>query len=53
VQNGVAQWVDVSTGISADGKVEVFGQLKPGDQIVRRGSDALQPGTKVEAKAAS
>jgi RND family efflux transporter MFP subunit len=53
VQNGVTQWVDVTTGISADGKVEVFGQLKPGDQIVRRGSDALQPGTKVEAKAAS
>jgi RND family efflux transporter MFP subunit len=51
VQNGVTQWVDVTTGVTSDGAVEVFGQLKPGDQIVRRGSDALQPGTKVEAKA--
>jgi RND family efflux transporter MFP subunit len=53
VQNGVTQWVDVTTGIAGDGKVEVFGQLKPGDQVVRRGSDALQAGTKVEAKASS
>jgi RND family efflux transporter MFP subunit len=51
VQNGVTQWVDVTTGVTSDGAVEVFGQLKPGDQVVRRGSDALQPGTKVEAKA--
>jgi RND family efflux transporter MFP subunit len=53
VAGGVTQWVDVTTGIAGDGKVEVFGQLKPGDQVVRRGSDALQAGTKVEAKVAS
>jgi RND family efflux transporter MFP subunit len=53
VANGVTQWVDVTTGIASGGKVEVFGQLKPGDQVVRRGSDALQAGTKVEAKASS
>lgn len=53
VQNGVTQWVDVTTGIAGDDKVEVFGQLKPGDQVVRPGSDALQAGTKVEAKASS
>lgn len=53
VANGVTQWVDVSTGIVKDGAVEVFGELNPGDQIVRRGTDALQPGTKVQAKAAS
>lgn len=53
VQNGVTQWVDVATGIANDGKVEVFGQLKPGDMVIRRGSDAFQPGTKVEPKPAS
>jgi len=53
VANGVTQWVDVSTGIVKDGAVEVFGELNPGDQIVRRGTDALQAGTKVQAKAAS
>jgi RND family efflux transporter MFP subunit len=53
VAGGVTQWVDVTTGVAGDGKIEVFGQLKPGDQVVRRGSDALQAGTKVEAKASS
>lgn len=51
VANGVTQWVDVTAGMASDGTTEVFGQLQPGDQVVRRGSDALQPGTKVQVKA--
>lgn len=50
VANGVTSWIDVTTGLSADGKVEVFGALEPGDAVVRRATDALQPGTKVQAK---
>jgi RND family efflux transporter MFP subunit len=53
VANGVTEWVDVTTGMTVDGKTEVFGGLKAGDRIVRRGSDALQAGTKVSAKAGS
>ena len=51
VANGVVHWVDVTTGMTVDGKTEVFGELKPGDHVVKRGSDALQDGAKVSAKA--
>jgi RND family efflux transporter MFP subunit len=53
VSNGVTAWVDVATGAASDGNIEVFGALKPGDVVVRRATDALQPGTKVQAKPAS
>jgi hypothetical protein len=36
---------------AAPGKVEFFGALKPGETVVRRATDALQPGIKVQAKA--
>ena len=51
VSNGTAAWVDVSTGMTVDGNVEVFGKLKPGDLVVRRGTDAIQAGAKVRAVA--
>lgn len=47
VRNGRAEWVDVKTGVTADGKVEVFGDLKRGDQIVANASDELASGTLV------
>lgn len=53
VTGGVTQWVDVTTGLTADGKTEVFGELRPGDRIVKRGSDALQDGVRVATKASS
>lgn len=49
VAGGVTSWVDVTTGVVSDGKTEVFGDLKAGDRVVRRATDALQPGTKVQA----
>jgi membrane fusion protein (multidrug efflux system) len=46
---GKAEWVDVKAGASittATGTlVEVFGDLKIGDQIVLRATDAIRPGT--------
>jgi len=52
VANGRAQWVDVTTGMSVGGKIEVFGALKPGDKVVLHGSDALLAGTPVIVRAA-
>ena len=51
VQDGTADWVTVSKGPSAGDLIEVFGPLKDGDSIVRRGSDELRPGTKVQVHA--
>jgi membrane fusion protein (multidrug efflux system) len=56
VTNGHTEWVDVKTGVTAGPLVEVFGSLKPGDQIAARGTDELRAGTEVrvtDAKAAS
>jgi len=52
VRNGKTEWVDVKTGLSSGPLVEVFGALKPGDQIAARGTDELRAGTDVQVKAA-
>src|SRR5262249_50781081 len=44
---GTAEWVDVSRGARVGDLVEVFGSLKEGEVIVRRGTDELRPGAKV------
>jgi membrane fusion protein (multidrug efflux system) len=51
IANGVATWIDVSTGMTDDDQIEVFGDLKPGDRVVRRATDAIQPGTRVQVAA--
>lgn len=50
VNNGKAEWVDVKRGAPAGDLIEVFGGLKAGDVVVRRGSDELRPGTPVETR---
>jgi membrane fusion protein, multidrug efflux system len=47
VNDGTAQWVNVGRGARVGDLIEVFGPLKDGDQIVRRGSDEIREGTKV------
>jgi RND family efflux transporter MFP subunit len=47
VANGVAQWVNVSRGARVGDLIEVFGALKEGDTIVRRGTDEIREGAKV------
>jgi membrane fusion protein (multidrug efflux system) len=46
---GKAEWVDVKAGASVTTTsgplIEVFGDLKDGDQIVLRATDAIRPGT--------
>jgi RND family efflux transporter MFP subunit len=50
VNNGVAQWVNVSRGARVGDLVEVFGALKEGDTIVRRGTDEIREGSKVNVQ---
>ena len=52
VGNGVAEWVNVSRGARVGDLVEVFGALKDGDVVVRRGTDEIRQGAKVNAQPA-
>src|SRR5438067_2614066 len=47
VTNGVAQWVNVTRGARVGDLIEVFGALKDGDTIARRGTDEIRQGAKV------
>jgi membrane fusion protein, multidrug efflux system len=49
VRNGKTEWVDVKTGVRVENSIEVFGDLKEGDQIASRGTDQLRPGTAVSS----
>lgn len=48
IENGKAVWVDVQKGREADGKVEVFGALQPGDQLVKIASEEVRNGSDVK-----
>jgi membrane fusion protein (multidrug efflux system) len=48
VRNGKAEWVDVLTGLSVNGNIEVFGDLKPADEVIRNATDAIRPGQEVK-----
>ena len=47
VSDGVAEWVNVACGARVGDLVEVFGALKDGDTVVRRGTDEIREGAKV------
>jgi len=51
VRNGKAEWVDVVTGLGVNGNIEVFGDLKPGDEVIRNATDAIRPGQQVKTAA--
>ena len=50
-QNGKAGWVDVKKGVTDGDLVEVIGNLKPGDRVVRRATDEIREGTPIQAAA--
>jgi membrane fusion protein, multidrug efflux system len=50
VRHNNAEWVDVKTGARVDNMIEVFGDLKEGDEIATRGTDQLRTGTEVVPK---
>jgi membrane fusion protein, multidrug efflux system len=47
IRNGIAEWVDVRRGEVNRDAIEVFGELREGDDVVRRGNDEIRPGTKI------
>jgi membrane fusion protein (multidrug efflux system) len=47
VNNGKAEWVDVSRGLPAGDLVQVTGGLKPGDTILTRATDEIRSGSKL------
>ena len=49
-ENGRAQWVDVRKGFVEGNLVEVLGNLKAGDLVVRRATDELRDGDPLKAK---
>jgi len=53
VVNNKVEWVDVKTGSRSGNLIEVFGDLKEGDQVAVRGTDQLRPGTEVSPHIAS
>jgi hypothetical protein len=53
VRNGISEWVDVKRGVQTGNSIEVFGDLQAGDLIVRRGSDEIQAGTRVNPQSLS
>lgn len=50
VNSGVAEWVTVTRGSTIDDLVEVLGALRAGDRVVRRGTDELREGTRVQVR---
>jgi membrane fusion protein (multidrug efflux system) len=44
-QDGRAEWVNVTKGVSDGDLIEVSGDLKPGDTVVRRANDEIRPGS--------
>jgi RND family efflux transporter MFP subunit len=51
IKDGVADPVTVQRGVSIAGTVEVFGNLKAGDVVAKRGSEELKAGTPVTLRA--
>lgn len=47
--NGRAEWVDVKKGPSEGDLIEVIGQLRPGDKIVKRATDEMREGSPLQA----
>jgi hypothetical protein len=44
------EWVDLKTGLRVDNLIELFGDLKEGDEVANRGTDQLRPGTEESPK---
>jgi RND family efflux transporter MFP subunit len=53
VRDGIVEWVPVARGPAVGALVEVYGSLRPGESIARRGTDELRAGTRVQARTAA
>ncbi len=52
-RNGRADWVNVHTGYTDGDNVEVFGNLKPGDKLVLKGTDEIRDGSMINPQLVS
>jgi RND family efflux transporter MFP subunit len=50
-KDGRAEWVDVRKGAADGDMVEVLGDLKPGDRVVKRANDEMREGTPLQSQA--
>jgi len=50
LKGGLADWVDVKSGISQKDKMEIFGSLNEGDILLVRATDEIKPETKLIPK---
>ncbi|HTD98981.1 MAG TPA: efflux RND transporter periplasmic adaptor subunit [Mucilaginibacter sp.] len=50
VVNHRAQWVNVRKGFASNDKMEVYGDLKPNDQLVKQATDEIRDGATVRDK---
>ena len=50
VTGGRTEWVDVKTGLASGPLVEVYGDLKAGEEIATRGTDEVRAGAQVQTK---
>jgi RND family efflux transporter MFP subunit len=49
-QQGKAEWVNVSKGVGDGDLIEVSGNLRAGDMVVRRATDEIRDGSEIRAK---
>ena len=50
IRNGRTEWVDVKTGVAWGPLVEIFGDVRAGDEIAVRGTDEIRADTNVRAR---
>lgn len=48
VNNQKAEWVDVKKGREANDKVEVYGSLTEGDQLIKTATDEIRNGSEIK-----
>jgi RND family efflux transporter MFP subunit len=53
INDGSAEWVDVKKGPTQGDLVEVIGPLNAGDVVLRRGTEEIRQGTRVNARIAA
>lgn len=51
VRDSKAEWISVQTGLTVNGEIEVFGELKAGDAVVKNATDAIHSGDRLQTPA--
>ena len=47
IANNKAEWIEVKKGRELDGKMEIFGNIKPGDHLVKTASEEIRDGSAI------